>query len=138
MVLVVRDSTQGREGERFIVISTHTYVQVNTDGLLSFGEDLPGIDFNPGQNITFPIPSSSEIGRTPFLAPLWSSLHVSDGGNVSYRQSKDPSLIGRALGVWSAERNATVEVGGGGRFVPSLVVVATWSEVALRGSGGVS
>ena len=111
---------------------------MNTDGLLSFGEVLPSINFNPGLGITFPIPSSSELGRTPFLAPLWSSLHVSDGGNVSYRQSKDPSLIGQALGVWSAERNTTVEVGGGGRFMPSLIVVATWSEVALRRSGGVS
>ena len=59
---------------------------------------------------------------TPFLAPLWSSLAISDmaAGEIWYRVSTDAMEMTRAVEVLGD---------GGVGYTPTLMVVCTWNEV---------
>ena len=96
-------------------------MQVNTDGTISFGTPLQNRKYNG--NIT--LPSDSDVGDVPFLAPLWSDYSVSSVGVVSYRMSESSDLIGRVVGLLSASNS---ELAG---YMPSLLFIATWNGVPM-------
>ena len=99
--------------------------QGNIAGFLSFGR-VEGYRTNVAVN-TFPITGGLELGATPFLSPLWSSLNLAGGGAVFYRNSTNPALIEMAV-ARLAEDDEELR----NKFSPGVVVVATWSEVAIQ------
>ena len=84
---------------------------------------MPLLNRKYNGNIT--LPSDSDVGDVPFLAPLWSDYSVSSVGVVSYRLSESSDLIGRVVGLLSASNS---ELAG---YIPSLLFIATWNGVPM-------
>ncbi|XP_061299099.1 sushi, nidogen and EGF-like domain-containing protein 1 [Pezoporus flaviventris] len=97
----------------------HPYrsVYVNNNGVLSFGIGVP--EFTPQ---AFPL-----AGARPLVAPYWADVDTRLGGDVFYRQSRDPRLLAR-LG----RDLAAVTVGQAPS--PTWALVATWDRVSYFGA----
>lgn len=94
-------------------------LQVNNNGVISFGTMVP--EFTPQP---FPLP-----GHRPFVAPYWADADIRLGGNVFYRQSKDPQLLARL-----AQDLVPAVPPGDPSPQPTWAFVATWDRVAYFGS----
>lgn len=98
-------------------------LQVNNNGLLSFGANMTGFTPQP-----IPVPGNT----IPFLSPFWADVDTrpSDGGFVYYREitsstnsSTDLSLMLRAR---NHIRNRFI---GFSQFTPTWLFIATWYRV---------
>uniref|UniRef100_A0A8D8XMX9 Nidogen-1 n=1 Tax=Cacopsylla melanoneura TaxID=428564 RepID=A0A8D8XMX9_9HEMI len=94
---------------------SYTTINVNKDGCLTFRASLP-------QFISMPFPLDY-----PTIAALYSNVDVTGSGRISYRETDDPEILGRA----------DEDVG---KYFPRLVspfksksvFIATWSEVGYN------
>ncbi|NXX18698.1 SNED1 protein, partial [Podargus strigoides] len=94
---------------------------VNNNGVVSFGTGVP--EFTPQP---FPLD-----GHRPFVAPYWADVDTREGGDVFYRQSRDPELLARLA------RDLVVAVPPGDPLPePTWAFVATWHRVAFFGTAG--
>ncbi|NXG82289.1 TECTA protein, partial [Stercorarius parasiticus] len=92
---------------------------VNNNGVVSFGTGVP--EFTPEP---FPLP-----GHRPFVAPYWADVDTRLGGDVFYRQSREPELLARltrdlAVAVTPSEPPPR----------PTWAFVATWHRVSYFGA----
>lgn len=87
-------------------------VQVNTNGVLSFGSEFP--DYTP-------IPFST----VPFavLAPFWNDVNTNRFGSIYYRQSTSGSELSKLQEIVTTTFNTT-------GFEIRELVVATYHQVA--------
>ena len=92
--------------------------QVNTNGLLSFGQPYANVTSG-----TFPLPGP------PLIAPLWADVDTREVGEVSFRETDDPALI-ESLTMTIREGLTRL-----GPFVPSHLFIATWSSVGYYDNG---
>ena len=97
---------------------TSTFVQVNTNGILSF---------------RFPF-TSPFIRRFPFLsnpliAPYWENFDLSRGGNVFYRQTSNTTLLQRVQELLQES------IPSASSFLPTTLFIATWDRVPGRFQG---
>ncbi|KAI1229564.1 hypothetical protein IHE44_0011830 [Lamprotornis superbus] len=92
---------------------------VNNNGVVSFGTMVP--EFTPQP---FPLP-----GHRPFVAPYWADVDTRLGGDVFYRQSRDPQLLARL-----AQDLAPAVPPGDPSPQPTWAFVATWDRVAYFGA----
>ena len=90
-------------------------LQVNTNGVLSFGEQFSAT-FPNGRNF-------SSIPSLPIIAPFWDDVNINNGGTIYYRQESDPSVAEQIQQEISSQY-PEAEL-----FRPSLVFVATWDRV---------
>lgn len=68
-----------------------------------------------------PRPLTSPV---PVIAPYWSPVDLSRGGNVHYRMTNDPALLQRAQNdILSHFPDSE------GVFEPTLLLIVTWFEV---------
>ena len=89
------------------------YIQVNTNGLLSFIV-----------SVTSPTSFGSfDHHRFPLIAPFWDDVNVAINGTIFYREDFDPMIADRL------RREILTEYPEAGTFNPSLVFVATWDQV---------
>lgn len=89
--------------------------QVNTNGVLSFGEPY-AVSSSGGLNF-------SSIITPPIIAPFWDDINTNIGGAIYYRQDTNPAIHEQLRQKVSAEYPEVT------RFIPSLVFVATWYRV---------
>ena len=94
-------------------------LQVNSNGVLSF--EMAFLDYRSSE---FPIDSS------PLITPFWSDFNPRYGGNITYRQSNDSSLL-RSVHSLLLE----VDVGNLSGFYPEHVFIATWDRVPPYAGG---
>lgn len=94
-------------------------LQVNNNGVVSFGTRVP--EFTPQP---FPLP-----GHRPFVAPYWADVDTRLGGDVFYRQSRDPQLLARL-----AQDLVPAVPPGDSPPRPTWAFVATWDRVAYFGA----
>ncbi|XP_027528661.1 sushi, nidogen and EGF-like domain-containing protein 1 [Neopelma chrysocephalum] len=99
--------------------SGHRSCYVNNNGVVSFGTRVP--EFTPQP---FPLP-----GHRPFVAPYWADVDTRLGGDVWYRQSRDPELLERL-----AQDLAPTVPPGDPPPRPTWALVATWDRVAYFGA----
>ncbi|XP_051624933.1 sushi, nidogen and EGF-like domain-containing protein 1 [Manacus candei] len=99
--------------------SGHHSCYVNNNGVVSFGTRVP--EFTPQP---FPLP-----GHRPFVAPYWADVDTRLGGDVWYRQSRDPELLERL-----AQDLAPTVPPGDPPPRPTWALVATWDRVAYFGA----
>ncbi|XP_063272925.1 sushi, nidogen and EGF-like domain-containing protein 1 isoform X3 [Prinia subflava] len=92
---------------------------VNNNGVVSFGTMVP--EFTPQP---FPL-----LGNRPFVAPYWADVDTRLGGDVFYRQSRDPQLLARL-----AQDLAPAVPPGDPPPQPTWAFVATWDRVAYFGA----
>ncbi len=88
--------------------------QVNTNGVLSFGESYTvpvGTDFN-------------FIPSPPIIAPFWDDIDITRGGTIYYRQDSNSTI------TELVQKAVATEYPEAASFQPSLVFVATWDRVA--------
>ncbi|NWT81902.1 TECTA protein, partial [Lanius ludovicianus] len=97
----------------------HRSLYVNNNGVVSFGMMVP--EFTPQP---FPLP-----GHHPFVAPYWADVDTRLGGDVFYRQSRDPQLLARL--AWDL---APAVPPGDPPPQPTWAFVATWDRVAYFGA----
>ncbi|XP_041268181.1 sushi, nidogen and EGF-like domain-containing protein 1 [Onychostruthus taczanowskii] len=97
----------------------HRSLYVNNNGVVSFGTMVP--EFTPQP---FPLP-----GHRPFVAPYWADVDTRVGGDVFYRQSRDPQLLARL-----AQDLAPAVPPGDPPPQPTWAFVATWDRVAYFGT----
>ena len=88
---------------------------MNNNGDISF--EGPVSTFTPQ---SFPLSGSS------LIAPYWADVDTTGTGTVSYRETKDSSLLRRARD--DVLRAFSV------RFLPSLLFIATWDRVGYFSS----
>ncbi|XP_068779485.1 sushi, nidogen and EGF-like domain-containing protein 1 [Struthio camelus] len=97
----------------------HHSLYVNNNGVVSFGVGVP--EFTPHP---FPLP-----GHRPFVAPYWADVDTRWGGDVFYRESRDPELLAQLA------RDLRPAVGPGDPVPqPTWAFVATWYRVAFFGT----
>ena len=87
------------------------YIQVNTNGLLSFNG-----------SVTSPT-SSGSFDPFPVIAPFWDDVDVRVNGTIFYREDSDPEIADRL------RREISAEYPEAETFHPSVVFVATWDRV---------
>ena len=97
---------------------THTHVQVNTNGDLSFGEP-----YTATGRQTFPTFSP------PLIAPFFNDVDITNGGTIYYRQTSDPMDI---IAVIATLQTLPIVL----PFTPTLLFIATWDRVAPFSSVG--
>ncbi|NXT19858.1 SNED1 protein, partial [Syrrhaptes paradoxus] len=97
---------------------SHRALYVNNNGVVSFGMGVP--EFTPQ-----PFP----LAQRPFVAPYWADVDTRLGGDVFYRQSRDPQLLARLARdlVPAVSPPDTVPQ-------PTWAFVATWYRVAYFGA----
>lgn len=95
------------------------FPQVNNNGVVSFGVGVP--EFTPEP---FPL-----AGHRPFVAPYWADVDTTVGGEVFYRQSRDPQLLARL-----AEDLAPAVAPSEPPPKPTWAFVATWHRVSYFGA----
>jgi hypothetical protein len=88
---------------------------VNTNGVLSFGEPFPSFQAQP-----FPTE-----GNESLIAPLWSDINTNVAGDIYYRFTDDPALL--------SDVSRGIENAFGDPFMPELLFIATWINVAAFG-----
>ena len=94
-------------------------LQVNTNGVLSFGEQFTTSSVASAGGFSF-----ESILSPPIIAPFWDDVNILDGGLIYYRQVLDSptaDLVRREV------ISQFPEVDG---FFPFMVFVATWDRVA--------
>ena len=94
-----------------LTIFNNAFFQVSSNGLLSFRK--PFIEFSPAK-----FPLINEI----LIAPFWNDVNLELAGQVSYRFSKNQSL----LDAVQAHINESLNVS----FPPAFLLIATWDRVA--------
>ena len=101
---------------------------MNSNGIISFRE--PFRDYHP---IAFPINSDDDYNgyyyyyysdNLPLIAPFWTDIDISNGGNISYRETMDSALLERVQNQLVSLFPALES------FHPSIMFIATWSAVA--------
>ena len=92
---------------------------MNNNGVVSFGMGVP--EFTPEP---FPLP-----GHRPFVAPYWADVDIRLGGDVFYRQSRQPALLARL-----ARDLAPAVAPSDPAPQPTWAFVATWNRVAFFGA----
>ncbi|NWX15031.1 TECTA protein, partial [Aegotheles bennettii] len=97
----------------------HRSLYVNNNGVVSFGVGVPEYTPEP-----FPLP-----GHRPFVAPYWADVDTRLGGEVFYRQSRDPQLLARL-----AQDLATAVTPPEKAPEPTWAFVATWDRVPFFGA----
>ncbi|XP_042653124.1 sushi, nidogen and EGF-like domain-containing protein 1 [Tyto alba] len=97
----------------------HHSLYVNNNGVVSFGTGVP--EFTPQP---FPLP-----GHRPFVAPYWADVDTRLGGEVFYRQSREPELLARLA------RDLVPAVAPSDPAPrPTWAFVATWHRVSFFGA----
>ena len=86
------------------------YLQVSTNGILSFGSS-----FTQFQPLPFPFTSP------PLIAPFWADFDLQKGGSVYYRQTAQPDIL--------QQIEFAVSRASGLQFRPTLAFIATWDAV---------
>ncbi|XP_063175186.1 sushi, nidogen and EGF-like domain-containing protein 1 isoform X2 [Chroicocephalus ridibundus] len=97
----------------------HRSLYVNNNGVVSFGTGVP--EFTPEP---FPLP-----GHRPFVAPYWADVDTRLGGDVFYRQSREPELLARLT-----RDLATAATPSEPPPRPTWAFVATWDRVSYFGA----
>lgn len=92
-------------------------MQVNSNGLLSFEREFTR--YRPEE---FPISSP------PLIAPFWRDFNPSIGGNITYRQSNDSTLLENVHRLLSS-----LEIGNLTTFYPEHIFIVTWDSVPPYG-----
>ena len=97
----------------------HTYMQVNTNGALSFNQDFH-------EQFPQPFPFNS----LALISPYWENFETQRFGRVYYRNTADPALLRRAKyhlqDIFPSAQN----------FFPSYLFIATWDNVPQFGIAG--
>ncbi|NWY31076.1 SNED1 protein, partial [Pheucticus melanocephalus] len=96
---------------------THQTAFVNNNGVISFDEPVRQYTPDP-----FPLADGS-----PFVTPFWADVDNVEGGDIFYRQSTDPALLGdisQHITQYFPESP----------FTATWAFVATWDRVAYWGS----
>lgn len=91
-----------------------SYHQINTNGLLSFRSEYPQF-----VNVPFPL-------EVPAVAPFYSNVDTSahnDVALISYYQTHDPNLLGRAGTVVRTSFSDAID------FKAESLFIATWQNV---------
>ncbi len=94
-------------------------LQVNTNGLLSFGQ---AINLQPQP---FPISTDQLI-----IAPFWSNVDTRARGTVHYRTSSNTTQLEKATFVIQAAFPRDLR-----DFVPTSLVIVTWDDVGYYSHG---
>ena len=96
-----------------IMHNTSGLLQVNTNGVLSFGRShtSPGIT-----NFTI-------LFSPPIIAPFWDDINIVRGGAIYYRQDSNSTITELVQQAVASEYPEAAS------FEPSLVFVATWDRV---------
>ena len=104
--------------ERTILVLVLFLLQINNNGVLSFGNPMTGFTPQP-----IPIPG---IGVPPFLSPYWADVDTRpiDGGFVYYRNSTDQALLDQASNHIRAVFPNTFST-----FTSTWLFIATWDGV---------
>ncbi|NXW52572.1 TECTA protein, partial [Nyctiprogne leucopyga] len=105
--LAVHFTFYGREHQTLYVRLTWCLLQVNNNGVLSFGTPVKQYTPDP-----FPLAD----GR-PFVAPYWADVDNVRGGEVFYRETTDPTLL----------ELITKNIN---QYFPTITYTATWAFVA--------
>ena len=92
----------------------HFHVQVNTNGVISFGASETGYEAQP-----FPRMGS------PMLAPFWGDVDTLgvDSGEIRYRLTNDSDLVALAIDDVLAVYPTFTS------FTPTQLLIATWDRV---------
>ena len=95
-----------------IPLLAFTYMQVNTNGLLSFTTPQP-----------FYLPVPFSLANQQLVAPFWGDVDTRGSGDVFFRETSDPALITE---VGMEIRRSFVNSRG---FFPTSLFIATWNDV---------
>ena len=90
-------------------------IQVNTDGLISFGQPVP-------QNNSYPFPLSGDTGLQ-FIAPFFADVDTRGTGVVWCRETRNTTVLNRA--GEEIRKTFTNHFS----FQPEFVIIATWDSV---------
>ena len=96
-----------------ILCITHLPMQVNTNGVLSFGRSYT----------TAFITDFTFLSSPPIIAPFWDDIDITRGGTIYYRQDSNSTIIEMLQQAVASEYPEAVS------FQPSLIFVATWDRV---------
>ena len=88
------------------------YVQVNTNGILSFRQP-----FSSSFIRQFP------LFTVPLIAPYWENFDLRRGGNIFYRQTSNTTLLQRVRNQLQKSFPSA------GDFSPTRLFIATWERV---------
>ena len=98
-------------------ISAFPFLQVNTNGVLSFN-----------QLFRQPNPQPLPFKSLPFISPYWEHFGTARFGSIYYRNTTKPALLKRALyqlqDVFPSAKN----------YFPSYLFIATWVNVPQFGT----
>ena len=99
---------------------------MNNNGVVSFTSPVGTFTPEP-----FPLDSSNLGAEFQLIAPFWADVDTRgfSGGNVSYRQTADPTLLARAQEEIRAAFSPQYA-----SYVPSFLVIATWNKVGYFSS----
>ena len=92
-------------------------IQVNTNGVLSFGRSFTDFSSN---GFSF----NSVLSSPPIIAPFWDDININNGGTIYYRQDSSSFVANQV------QQEIYTQYPNIGFFYPSLVFVATWDRVA--------
>ena len=102
-----------------ICISCLLLLQVNTNGVVSFGQRYTVTTIRSAGGSNF-----DSVSSPPIIAPFWDDININNGGMIYYRQVFDSFIIDQVRFEVSSRYPEV------GFFFPSLVFVATWDRVA--------
>ena len=100
--------------------SDSTYLQISTNGLLSFDAA-----FDEHSIQSFP---KSADPLLPLIAPLWADLNFRDSGAIFYRIVSDVSTLSE-VATLIAEQNDIYR-----SFSPTMAVIVTWFQGGVLGT----
>ena len=93
--------------------NTSGLLQVNTNGVLSFGRAYT----------TATITDFNSLSSPPIIAPFWDDINIFNGGTIYYRQDSNSTITELVQQAVASEYPEAAS------FQPSLVFVATWDRV---------
>ena len=101
----------------FLSFSSYLCIQVNTNGLLSFGMPQPSY-----------LSSSLSLANLPLVAPFLGDVDTRGTGEVFFRQTNNQSLlasVGAQIQMYFMDSL---------QFLPTSLFIATWSNVGYYDS----
>ena len=93
--------------------SNNYYIQVNTNGVVSFG--APFTVFTHSSR-PFPLSRSDVL-----IAPFWDDSNVENGGQILFRLSDDQTLLNQVGSII----NDRLEYD----FTPTMLFIVTWNRI---------
>ena len=93
--------------------NTSGLLQVNTNGVLSFGT----------RHTSALTTNFNSLSSPPIIAPFWDDVDITRGGTIYYRQGSNSTI------TEFVQKAVASEYPEAASFQPSLVFVATWDRV---------